>query len=121
MQHSIQPVTLFDLATAQAERDKGKAIAANARRIVLERAKQIASTLADLHGSIHIDMVMQKLVEEGYTPETLGNAAGSVFRPSKNSEWVWTGEVIQSTRVSRHAGWVRVWRKKQNCQTVKGE
>jgi hypothetical protein len=98
----------FDKAASQAKKKDGMATAANNRPAALALAKFIAERLAREHGTVNADMVGRELkLKHGI--ESLGGAAGSIFR---DSCWEWTGEWVKSARVTNHSRMLRVWRLK---------
>jgi hypothetical protein len=98
---------LFDRDESERQRDIGMAKAAASRDDVLRRAREIAIVLAAARpDGITSDDVTRALVREGYTPDDLGSAAGSVF---KTKDFRWTGRVSTSSRVARHGGIQRIW------------
>lgn len=96
----------FDLGDGRARRDLGKGLAAGTREEILGLARVIAERIARAEGEVTADDVQRELIGRGYTPHQLGNAAGSIFDGRK---WELTGW-RPSTRVSRHANRVGVWR-----------
>lgn len=97
---------VFDKKRARELRDQGIAIASQNKATDLAIARDIARMLADRFGKVNIDMVQDRLIRRGID---LGNTAGAIF---KTKEWEWTGEVIQSSRISNRARIIRVWRLK---------
>lgn len=91
---------------AAAEKREGMARAAEARAVVLARAKELAHSLAKNGRQVTADDVQFALSREGISPAILGPAAGSLF---KGKEWECTG-FVASSRVSNHACMIRVWR-----------
>lgn len=99
-------MNLFDFEKAKAARDAGMALAAEKsdllsewRRIALE----IALKRSDRR--VSIDDVGEEVQRRGL-PSSLGNAAGSLF---KERHWVFTGDRINSKKVSSHAREIKVW------------
>ena len=100
---------LFDLLEANQLKETGMTNAMNgSKHLLLDRARHVAKQIAMLRDSrtVSADDVFKALAEEGIT-ESLGNAAGSLFR---GSEWEFTGERIKSRRISNHAREIKVWR-----------
>jgi hypothetical protein len=81
-------MNLFDSAEAERRKEAGMAMAAAAN----------AQLLAD-----DVALEMHRL---GLDYQSLGNAAGSVFR----GRFEWTGNVVASDRVSTHGRMIKVWR-----------
>ena len=48
-----------------------------------------------------------RVLKEVYALDTLGPAAGSLF---KTGDWEWTGRFAKSKRVTNHSRLLRVWR-----------
>ena len=78
------------------------------KHLVLKDARRIAKQIAMLRldKTVTADDVNAALIRIGIT-ESLGNAAGSLFR---GSEWQFTGERIKSARKTNHAREIKVWR-----------
>jgi len=102
--------TLFDFAEADRRMEEGLALASSsaARMSLLGVAKAHARAVCLLRGCVTSDCVARRMAERGLDYSDLGNAAGSVFR----NEFVWTGDVQKSARVSTHGRIIRVWRLK---------
>jgi len=98
---------LFDEIEAEQLKRAGMARAEANNLTDLQLARHIAEDLADENnGLCNADMVGQKLKAE-YDIDTLGPAAGSLFRDAK---WEFTGEWIKSVRKSNHCRMIREWR-----------
>ena len=100
-------MNLFDFEQAKKNRDVGMALAADRsdllgewRRIALE----VALKRADRR--ISIDDVGREVQKRGLS-NTLGNAAGSLF---KERHWHFTGDRINSKKISSHAREIKVWK-----------
>ena len=102
-------LNIFDLKQGEIERDKGRSRAEFPRAEVLQIAKMLAVNIALEHPDkiCTIDDVMYSLIEQGYSADQLGPAAGSVF---KSKIWEFTGKRINSSRVSSHAREIKVWK-----------
>lgn len=104
---------LFDLAESERRKREGMARASNAdaRKDMLDTARQIARTLAmtRLSRECHADEVQSVMVEDygDDAIQTLGNAAGSIF---KGGSWENTGKRVKSERVRNHRNYLFVWR-----------
>ena len=99
----------FDFHSGQALKKTGMEMAAEKRSDVLDVARHIALRLArrNKDQECTADEVQRVMVQSGYTPSDLGNAAGSIFKEKK---WKWTGRCVPSTRTSRRGNPIRVWR-----------
>lgn len=102
---------LFSLEEGIRARDKGMGEAADNRPFVLAIAQSAAREIADGRDSRECcaDDVQGLLIDRGYKPEDLGNAAGSLFKNDPCWEFVRWGP---SRRVSNHGRSIRVWRYK---------
>jgi len=98
---------LFDLDEALRRKDKGMALAAERRYTTLDHARRVALNLSLVIDGVTADDVYAEL--DSIDREHLGNSAGSIF---KDGNWHWLGEWRQSTRVSNHGRYIRVWRRK---------
>ena len=85
---------------------EGMKLAADRRPDDLLIARDIAKMLCKTYGKVTSDQVQERLDKARIR---LGNAAGSIF---KGGAFVPTHEFVKSTRKSRHAGLIRVWRLK---------
>ena len=99
--------TLFDRAESHNRKSEGMTAAAQARTLLLEQARNVATSLAAANGETHMDEVFKRMQELGFHPELLGNASGSVFLAR---EFEFTGKYFKSERVSSHARDIKVWR-----------
>ena len=100
----IQPLDPIE-ETAQTLKEEGMNRAAKNRPEALVIARGFATKLGRLYSEVTMDDVAAWLT--GDELESLGNAAGSVF---KGKQWEWTGRFIQSTRLQSHGNLLRVWR-----------
>jgi hypothetical protein len=100
--------TIFDAIAAREAADAGIARAAKNNSMVLDLAKKKAVELGRKQTFVTADDVQAALVDVGLSEHHLGNAAGAVFRNKKL--WHYTGETVQSTRVSRHGALIRKWK-----------
>jgi hypothetical protein len=109
----LRPKREFDPALA--ERFKREAMAAAASSpahqelLRLLRPALVRIALSRSDRSVTADHAQQWLVEHGYSPAALGNAAGSLFR---GGQWELVGYRM-SARVSRHCNRVGIWRLKE--------
>lgn len=102
-------MNLFDAVEAERRKEAGMARAAAARPELLALAREVASWLCAVRGTVTSDDVAYRMAELGHDYDALGNAAGSVFRGG----FEWTGEVRSSERASTHGRVIRVWRRKE--------
>jgi hypothetical protein len=93
--------------SGQTLKDAGMKLAADNRRKLLERARQIAMTAAHQNGTVTADDVAAHL------KEPLGPAAGSIFR---TGDFVFTGTRIRSAQENNHARELKVWRLSEEGQ-----
>lgn len=101
-------MNLFDAAESERRKEAGIAAAAEGRDYLLEIARDRARLVARERGEVTMDDVVAAMLEDGFNPADLGNAAGAVF---KGKEWVFTGRFVRSARVASHSNLLRVWRK----------
>ena len=98
----------FDWQQGDREKARGMQLAARNRGWLLEHARDLAKAFAQRRplATCTFDDVMRQLIAEGFKPEELGNAAGSVF---KTADWECVGWK-QSKRISNHARAIRIWK-----------
>lgn len=96
---------LFDARAGEQLKEQGIDRAVSVRQAEVAMARQIAvdMALASPNRRITADHVQSVLKRRGID---LGNAAGAIF---KGKNWRWTGECVQSSRVSNHSRILRVW------------
>lgn len=101
----------FDRRAAKEKKSQGMLFAAESRQDILKLAREGAqkAALSREDRTATSEDAQAYLISLGYSPEQLGNAAGSIF---KDGEWAFTGGWKNSTRVSTHSRAVRVWRLK---------
>lgn len=99
----------FNLEAGKEAGRLGMALASIKRRDILELARSLAIQIALEKDDrmVTADEVQARLEEEGIPADSLGNAAGSLFR--RRPEWRCTGQWKPSSRVSAHARAVRAW------------
>ena len=98
---------LFDLQEeAQKRKKEGMEEAARNRKRLLEVARDCAEEMS-CYWECTSDHVAGAMERSRYRYESLGNAAGSIFR---GKEWVFTGEWVASKRPSSHGRMIRLWR-----------
>ena len=97
----------FDETRGDELKRKGMERAADRRADKLELARSVAKKIALSRVSKRCtaDMVGREL-QRHHGIETLGPAAGSLF---KTKDWKFTGDFVQSKRVSNHSRLLRVW------------
>ena len=102
----------FDGEEGERRRGDGMDAAAVSRKHVLRLARQacVEAALARANRTATADDAQKWLIDQGYSSDYLGNAAGSLFK-DKNS-WEFTGRWLPSQRVSNHSHQNRVWRLK---------
>ncbi len=100
---------LFDVAESNRLKEEGMTAAEyGGKHMLLDHARHVAKQIAMLRESrtVTADDVGKAFEKEGIT-ESLGNAAGSLFR---GKEWEFTGQRIKSSRKSNHSREIKVWR-----------
>src|ERR1700739_3628639 len=103
---------IFDGEEGEHRRSEGMDIAAVSRKHVLHLARHacvVAATAREARTAT-ADDAQKWLIDQGYSSDYLGNAAGSLFT-DKNT-WEFTGRWVRSQRVSNHGHQNRVWRLK---------
>jgi hypothetical protein len=96
----------LDREEAMRRKEAGIHLASQSRAFALSVAQQIARAIAETNGTVTSDDVAQQMEAEGIPYDSLGNAAGAVFR----SGFAWTGRVFASSRPSSHGRIIREWR-----------
>jgi hypothetical protein len=103
---------IFDSEEGERRRSDGMDAAAVSRKHVLRLARHAcvvaASTRVDRTATA--DDAQKWLIDQGYSSDYLGNAAGSLF--TDKDTWEFTGHWLPSQRVSNHGHKNRVWRLK---------
>lgn len=103
---------IFDIEEGEHRRSEGMDIAAVSRKHVLRLARHAcvvaASTRVDRTATA--DDAQEWLIDQGYSSDFLGNAAGSLF--TDKDTWEFTDRWLPSQRVSNHGHKNRVWRLK---------
>ena len=102
----------FDSKEGEQRRSEGMDIAAVSRKHVLRLARQacVDAALARESRTAAADDAQKWLIDQGYSSDFLGNAAGSLF--TDKDTWEFTGDWLPSQRVSNHGHKNRVWRLK---------
>jgi hypothetical protein len=87
---------------------KGMGLAADNAKQQLALARRVAAQIAlrRKDRTVTADDV-GRILQEVYGLDTLGPAAGSMF---KTPDWKWTGQFRKSKRVTNHSRLLRVWR-----------
>jgi hypothetical protein len=98
----------FDAKLAARYKRQAMAAAARSHQALLDMLRPAlrALALARSDRCVTADDAQAWLIEHNYSPASLGNGAGSLFR---GSEWELAG-FSKSTRVSRHSGRNGIWR-----------
>lgn len=109
-----QQPDLFTQREGERRRDAGREASAGKGADILDKARRLARTIAQAAKDhcVTADEVFAALIEIGYKPEELGNAAGSLFR---GKEWQFSGQWRKSTRVTNHARYIMIWRLKDGA------
>jgi hypothetical protein len=102
----------FDSKEGEHRRSDGMEIAAVSRKHVLSLARNacVEAALARAARTATADDAQKWLIDQGYSSDYLGNAAGSLF--TDRDTWEFTGRWVRSQRVSNHGHQNRVWRLK---------
>lgn len=96
----------FSAVAGIAEQQAGVNAAAASRARILAKARDVAVRLGRVGSVVTADDVYASLIATGQNIDSLGPAAGAIFR-GKN--WKFTGMWQQSTRTSNHARLNRIW------------
>lgn len=99
--------SFFDLTEGTSRKEEGKNLTAENRKFLLTKARAIAVLIANSRPSklVNADDVQKALMEQGYEPAQLGNAAGSIFR---GEMWLKRG-YENSKRKTNHARVIMSW------------
>jgi len=97
--------TMFDKQESVSRKQEGLEQAADGKDSLLSIAREIAVGIARTKGTVHADDVGKEMARRGL--QSLGPSSGHIFR---DEQFVWTGEWVESTRVTNHARMLRVWR-----------
>lgn len=102
----------FDSKEGELRRSEGMEIAAVSRKHVLHLAQHacVEAAMARTGRTATADDAQKWLIDQGYSSDCLGNAAGSLFKDQ--GTWEFTGQWLPSQRVSNHGHKNRVWRLK---------
>jgi hypothetical protein len=102
----------FDGEEGERRRGDGMGAAAFSRKHVLGLARHACVVAAStrLDRTATADDAQKWLIDQGYSSDYLGNAAGSLF--TDKDTWEFTGRWVPSQRVSNHGHQNRVWRLK---------
>jgi len=98
--------SLFDGKLSDKLKQHGMEQAEDNALSALELGRQIADRLARTRGPITADDV-GRVLRRDHGIETLGPAAGSLF---KGSKWAFTGRWVKSKRIKNHSRMLREWR-----------
>ena len=97
---------LFNGKRSEQLKQRGLDLAADNAVKALATARVIAKDIARVFGTANADEV-GGVLKRVYGIDTLGPAAGSIFR---GKEWEFTGNWIKSTRITNHGRMIREWR-----------
>jgi hypothetical protein len=102
----------FDVEEGERRRGDGMGAAAVSHEHVLRLARHacVEAALARSERTATADDAQNWLINQGYSSDYLGNAAGSLF--ADKDTWEFTGRWVRSQRVSNHGHQNRVWRLK---------
>ncbi len=105
-------VATFNVDEGEHRRSDGMDVAAVSRKHVLRLARHacVEAALARSDRTATADDAQKWLIDQGYSADYLGNAAGSLF--TDKDTWEFTGQWLASQRVSNHGHQNRVWRLK---------
>ena len=101
-------MTIFHSRLGEQLRLSGMEMAADNARDYLLLARKVAVEVA--HGKFDNCVTADdvgRVLKADYGLDTLGPAAGSIF---KTGDWEWTGNFRKSKRVTNHSRLLRVWR-----------
>ena len=109
---SRNDVATFNVEEGERRRSDGMDVAAGSRRHVLRLTRHacVEAALARADRTATADDAQKWLLDQGYSSDYLGNAAGSLF--TDKDTWEFTGQWFASQRVSNHGHKNRVWRLK---------
>lgn len=104
-------MNLFDHAESERRKASGMELAELNRFALLQVARGIAVDLCRRNGQCTADDVFieAEKLKNGLTPESLGPASGSIFKPKY---FEFTGLRVKSARKTNHARELKVWRLK---------
>tara|TARA_R110000824_G_scaffold149861_1_gene320230 strand:- start:508 stop:864 length:357 start_codon:yes stop_codon:yes gene_type:complete len=98
----------FDASESERLKNSGMELAAEPKNELLKIARDCASAVALAgNGTCNADKVAQRMGWLGYSLDELGPAAGSIF---KGKDWEFTGDRVNSKRITNHARELKVWR-----------
>ena len=101
-------MTTFSETLGEQLKIEGMELATIPRKEQLEIARTVAAEIATrrITRCVTADDV-GRVLQDRYGIESLGPAAGSIF---KTSDWAWTGQYLKSKRVSNHSRMLREWK-----------
>jgi hypothetical protein len=101
----------FNFEAGERAKKEGMELATDGRQEILALARRAVKEIALKRTSRQAtaDDAQAWLILHGYKPSDLGMAAGSIFT---TGEWVPTGKLTYSKRVSSHLRPIQVWRLK---------
>jgi hypothetical protein len=103
---------IFNSDEGERRRSDGMDKAAVSRKHLLRLTQHacVEAALARADRTATADDAQKWLIDQGYSSDYLGNAAGSLFRDKDT--WEFDGQWLPSQRVSNHGHKNRVWRLK---------
>ena len=106
---------IFDLPEGERRKTAGMAQAADPRKLLLNRAREVAFRIGmadyrDQDKGITTDEIWSGLLAYGLDPTQLGNAWGSIWRGEYSTHWHRTAELRKSHRKQSHAHAHPVWK-----------
>ena len=104
---------IFDLREALRRKREGIAQVSENNGQFLREARYVAAHLLRRSPTITMDDVRGICEQVGVNPSH-HNAWGAVF---SNSYFTWTGTMVPSSMVQRHANLIRVWRRSSDAPT----
>lgn len=96
---------LFDSKRAEQLKQLGMDLGADNARTALHIARQVAEDICRRRGVVNADDV-GRVLKHQYGIDTLGPAAGSIF---KGKKWRFTGNWVKSKRTTNHSRMIREW------------
>lgn len=104
METQVRP-SLFDAAESLQRRDEGIAVAVDNHASMLVRVQEIAREIGRRQRYVSADDVAAEMERRQIRRESLGNAAGAIFRGREWRFHDWTNSV----RIAAHGRGIRIW------------
>ena len=101
----MNQVDMFNGPLSEKLKREGMERAEDNAKSALELARELAVSLGIRNRFVNADDV-GRLLKKAHGIDTLGPAAGSLF---KGSLWVFSGSFVKSKRVTNHSRLLRVW------------